>query len=390
MPGCMDYNHWQRICNDISYFRKQYGRTMSILHKQEFSIHADVNKAQTPPPKFYQSNDIYQQILDQVLIPSWQPLAPLDLPEPGSIMPTTLLPGSLDAALLISRDEQKATHCLSNVCTHRGAILCEKAIKCDEIRCPYHSRRFHMDGRMRYAPGFKQAKDFPDQNCDLPSLPLQQWGPLWFTSLRAGQSLQRCLQPMQDRVGWLPFDQFRYSAMHSRNYEFAGNWMLYVENYLDSLHIPFVHPELNTTLDFSRYRTELFPGGSLQLAIAADTEAAFELPAAAPDHGLRVAAWYFWLLPNLMFNFYPWGLSLNIVEPLGVNRTRVRFLSYIWREELLAAGAGAALHTVEMEDEAMVLSVTRGLRSALYQRGRYAPEHEAACHHFHRMLMRQP
>jgi len=353
-----------------------------------FHLTSDVAIAQTPPAAFYQSEQIYQQLLQQAFVPAWQVLGSADLlPSSGAVRPVTLLPGSLDEALLLTCDQHHQHHCLSNVCTHRGAIICEKAIKCDELRCPYHSRRFHLDGRMRFAPGFAEARDFPAADCDLPALPLQPKGPLLWTNLCATADIERWLQPVMRRVGWLPLDQFRFSAAHSRDYEFAGNWMLYVENYLDSLHIPFVHPGLNQALDFSRYSTELFANGSLQLAIAAAEESAFEVPAAAPDHGLRVAAWYFWLMPNLMLNFYPWGLSVNIVEPQGVARTRVRFMSFIWREELLQDGAGAALHTVEMEDEAMVLSVTRGMRSRLYRRGRYAPVHEAACHHFHRLLL---
>ncbi|TMH07471.1 MAG: hypothetical protein E6H79_04690, partial [Betaproteobacteria bacterium] len=35
------------------------------------------------------------------------------------------------------------------------------------------------------------------------------------------------------------------------------NWALYVENYLEGLHIPFVHPGLTKTLDLGNYRYEL-------------------------------------------------------------------------------------------------------------------------------------
>lgn len=354
-----------------------------------FRLDSAVQAAQTPPAKFYQSEQIYQRLLQQAFVPSWQVLGATDmLPASGAVTPVTLLPGSLDEALLLTCDEHHQQHCLSNVCTHRGAIICDRAMPCDELRCPYHSRRFHLDGRMRFAPGFAEASDFPNADCDLPKLPLQPRGPLLWTSLCADGGLDEWLQPVWQRVGWLPLEQFQFNAARSRSYEFAGNWMLYVENYLDSLHIPFVHPKLNQALDFTRYSTELFANGSLQLAIAAEDETAFAVPADAPDQGLRVAAWYFWLFPNLMLNFYPWGLSLNIVEPQGVAHTRVRFLSFIWREELVQAGAGAALHEVEMEDEAMVLSVSRGMRSRLYRRGRYAPVHEAACHHFHQLLLR--
>jgi choline monooxygenase len=87
-----------------------------------------------------------------------------------------------------------------------------------------------------------------------------------------------------------------------------------------------------------------------------------------------------------MLNFYPWGLSINVVRPLAVDRTRVSFLSYVWDESRLDQGAGAALDRVEREDEVIVESVQRGTRARLYTRGRYSPTREQGVHHFHRLL----
>ena len=135
-----------------------------------------------------------------------------------------------------------------------------------------------------------------------------------------------------------------------------------------------------------RYDYQLGRYASLQLAEARDGDAAFELPPASPDHGRRIAAYYWWVFPNLMLNFYPWGLSLNLVQPLAPDRTRVSFRGYVLDAGRLASGAGAALDQVEMEDEAAVESVQRGLRSRLYRSGRYSPSHERGVHHFHRLL----
>ena len=99
-----------------------------------------------------------------------------------------------------------------------------------------------------------------------------------------------------------------------------------------------------------------------------------------------MAAYYWWLFPNTMLNFYPWGLSLNFVQPLAPDRTRVSFRGYMRDVSRLAKGAGAELDQVEQEDEAAVESVQRGLRSRLYGRGRYSPSHERGVHHFHRLL----
>jgi choline monooxygenase len=64
----------------------------------------------------------------------------------------------------------------------------------------------------------------------------------------------------------------------------------------------------------------------------------------------------------------------------------VRFLSFVRDASLRAEGAGADLHRVELEDEAVVGLVQRGIRARLYRRGRYSPAHETGVHHFHRLL----
>ena len=94
-----------------------------------------------------------------------------------------------------------------------------------------------------------------------------------------------------------------------------------------------------------------------------------------------------------MLNFYPWGLSLNLVQPEAIKRTRVAFRGYVWDKSKLDIGAGAALHQVEMEDEAIVEAVQRGTGSRFYRNGRYSPTREPGTHHFHRLLcefMRRP
>jgi len=56
------------------------------------------------------------------------------------------------------------------------------------------------------------------------------------------------------------------------------------------------------------------------------------------------------------------------------------------RGRKVGRGAGAGLDRVEREDEAIVEEVQRGVRSRLYDRGRYSPARETGVHHFHQML----
>ena len=88
----------------------------------------------------------------------------------------------------------------------------------------------------------------------------------------------------------------------------------------------------------------------------------------------------------MMFNFYPWGLSVNIVKPVSLNQSKVVFLTYVLDETRLNAGAGSGLDKVEKEDEEVVENVQRGIYSRFYRHGRYSVSRETGTHHFHRLI----
>ena len=87
-----------------------------------------------------------------------------------------------------------------------------------------------------------------------------------------------------------------------------------------------------------------------------------------------------------MLNFYPWGLSVNIINPVSTNKTKVIFKSYVWDESKLDLGAGADLDKVELEDEVVVQKVQKGVASRFYNHGRFSPSMEKGVHHFHSLI----
>ena len=350
-------------------------------------IDPDIRRAATLPAKVYSDPAYFALQQDRVFARSWQFAADSSrVKAPGHVLPFTLLDGCLDEPLVITSDENAELRCLSNVCTHRGALVVEGEGHLKSLRCRYHGRRFDLDGKFVSMPEFDTTTDFPTPKDCLPKLPLEKWGPLLFTSLEPTVSFEEWIKPVNDRVSWMPLEEFRRDSKTSRDYLIGANWALYCDNYLEEFHIPYVHAGLSEQLDYNSYYTEVFPHASLQMGIARSGEPVFDLPSSHPDFGKRVAAFYFWLFPNIMLNFYPWGLSLNVVSPLGPNRTRVSFISYIWKEELRAEGVGGDLHKVEMEDEEVVESVQRGVSSRLYDRGRFSARREIGTHHFHHLL----
>lgn len=352
-------------------------------------VDADIRRARTLPSSFYSDAALYAEIRDRVFARSWQFVGDRDLVKvPGSVHPFTLLEGCLDEPLLLARDAQDRLHLMSNVCTHRGTLVAEHPGCVQHLRCRYHGRRFALDGRFLSMPEFQEAEGFPSSRDDLPKVALAGWARWLFAALEPACPLAEVLAEVEQRVGFLPFDEFKFDASRSRDYLVRANWALYCDNYLEGFHIPFVHSSLAGALDYGSYRTELFRWSNLQVGVAQGNDVeVFDLPAASPDHGQRIAAYYFWVFPNLMLNFYPWGLSVNVVKPLAVDRTRVSFLSWVFDPAKLEDSAGAEIDRVEREDEEVVESVQRGVRSRLYDRGRYSPKREQGPHHFHRLLL---
>jgi choline monooxygenase len=350
----------------------------------DFDIDPDIRNAQTPPASFYTDPNTLDAMKRRAFARSWQLVADADVVKaPGSVYPCGFLDGAIDEPLVLSRDYDDRVHCLANVCTHRGNLVCEGAGTERFLRCRYHGRRFELDGRFHSMPEFEGVTNFPSAADDLPRVPVSRWARFLFASLDPVAPLEETLKPMTDRVGWLPVEQFQHDPSRDREYVVRANWALYVDNYLEGFHIPYIHASLNAQLDYANYIVDLLPRGVLQLGTADAGADAFEQPRASVDFGKRIGAYYYWFFPNLMFNFYPWGLSINVVRPLAVDLTKVNFISYVWKPQRLDRGAGAGLDRVEREDEAVVEATHRGLRSSFYGRGRYSPARETGPHHFH-------
>ena len=360
---------------------------MTPRDMRTIDIDPDIRRARTLPAWVYSDPGVHDAQRESVFVRSWQLTGDTDrVKVPGAVYPVTLLEGAIDEPILFARDRGDRLHCFSNVCTHRGTLVCDGAGVESFLRCRYHGRRFALDGRFLSMPEFEQAENFPSPADDLPRVAFGRWGKFLFASLAPAHALEDLVRELDARCGFLPLERATCDPTRSRDYLVHANWALYCDNYLEGFHIPYVHAGLAAALDYDQYRTELFAWSSLQLGVGTDRDGSFAIPAGHPDHGRRVGAWYWWLWPNTMVNVYPWGISVNVVQPVAVDRTRVSFLSYVWDASQLDRGAGGALDRVEREDEVIVESVQRGTRSRLYERGRYSPTREPGVHHFHRLL----
>jgi choline monooxygenase len=164
---------------------------------------------------------------------------------------------------------------------------------------------------------------------------------------------------------------------------------------MDTFHIPYIHRApggLADAIELASYRTELHDGAALQWAYARNPDDGFDpalLPERFRDGDKRVFALWWFLFPNVTLNFYPWGLSVNVYEPVAGKPDRTRF---VWQHLVLDDAKYAErekrwlLAKVDAEDVHALGQVRRGAASGFAPRGRFAPGSEAGPHWFHRSV----
>ncbi len=352
-----------------------------------FIIDKDINKAETLPSKFYMNESIFELVKIKIFSKSWQWIGHEDLiDKPNSVCPLNLMDDFLDEPILLTKDQKGVISCLSNVCTHRGNLLALTPVKTKKLVCMYHGRRFNLNGDFEFMPEFEKTKNFPRECDNLFNFPIEKWGPFLFMGIDPQYDIKKVFEKINKRIGFLPLKDFSLREDLGKDYIVDANWALYCDNYLEGFHIPFVHEDLNKELDYGDYDTEIYDYFNVQVGYTNDSSIAFDFPKNHVDYGKKIAAYYFWVFPNMMFNFYPWGLSINIVKPIAVNKTKVSFIPYVYDSSKLDSGAGSILDKVEKEDEFVVQNVQRGMRSKYYDTGRFSPTREKGVHHFHLLV----
>ncbi len=351
----------------------------------KINIHPNIDEANTLPASFYREKSFFEASKEQIFAKTWQFVGDTSkVSENRSVYPFTLLENVLDEPLVLTRQKEDI-HCLSNVCTHRGKIIVEKEGKTPLLSCKYHGRCFSLDGKFKRMPEFQKAKNFPTEKDNLASVSVEEMFGLLFVNLDPSFSFEDLMNPIKERLGFLDFDKLKYREELSKSYQVDANWALYCDNYLEGLHVPFVHPALNEALDWSAYEYHTFDYCNLQVGIASEGQHHFDLPEGHPDYGKKIYAYYFWLFPNMMLNFYPWGLSFNYIRPKNHKETEVVFRTYELEGNTINF-ADFEIDATELEDEAVVQSVQKGVQSRFYESGRFSPTMEVCVHHFHQLV----
>jgi choline monooxygenase len=361
-------------------------------------INENLECAETLASRFYIDRAMFELERERIFHRTWQLVGTLsqDCGEVNGVKRTIADPESFFTAdvigepVVIVRDSAGILRAFSNVCRHRAGPIAQGAGCGHVFNCAYHGWTYTLDGRLIGTPEVDGVAFFDRSTMSMLPLRLATWREFIFVNF------DPAAPPLTDFLGNIPelAREFSFDGLahtERRDYIVHCNWKVYVDNYLDAYHIPIVHPGLMKEIDYPRYRTDTFRYHSQQLGPVKEIKSNDASDRVYPPGiGLNEAL-YFWVFPNLMFNFYPDNIQSNLIVPLSHDKTLVIFEWFFHdpaaaKTKARAAKAIGFSETVQQEDMRICEAVQRGLQSSTYSRGRYSVKRENGVHHFHMLL----
>ncbi len=344
----------------------------------------DIARASTLPAPLYFGAETFEEEKRRIFGCTWQAVGHVrQALNPGDYFTFDLI----GEPLLIVRGEDDVLRGFYNVCRHRAGNPASGCGNRKLFRCGYHGWTYRLDGALLVTPEFDGVQDFDAEEFGLAPVRIEEWFNLIFVNLDPGAG------PLQESLGELPlqaekFDFRNMKFSERRTYEMNCNWKTYIDNYLEGYHVPSVHPSLNREINYNAYTVEPYHQHVRQWTPIRGAQPGDEKARRYQQAGEDLTADYFWIFPNWMLNCYPDNVSLNIILPLGPERTLAIFEWYLPEKDLGSEAAGKALafsDEIQVEDVGICEIVQKNLRSRSYYAGRYSVKQEKGVHAFHQM-----
>lgn len=342
-----------------------------------------IERSETIPSSWYTRPEMHEADRTWIFARSWQYAGPASKVRSAGEFATALVAGN---PILLVRGKDGILRAFYNVCRHRGGPLAlEEHGTCNALQCKYHGWTYLLDGSLRGVPKFDRAELFDKKDFGLVPVAAAEWEGMLFVNLSAEAAAETPLAAVTDGIA----ERIAPAKLGSRSfvkrvtYDVRCNWKVYVDNYLEGYHLPFVHPELCSLLDTQQYVTETFPHYSLQYSPLAGTGSLYA--AGSGD------AYYYCVFPNFMLNILPGRLQTNLVVPAAHDATKVIFDYYY--DDISSPKALALIEEdlatsdrIQLEDIEICERVQEGLNSDAYDKGRFSVEMEQGVYHFQTLL----
>ena len=352
---------------------------------------------------FYTSGEIFKTELLHSITKSWACVGlARDVDAIGDVFPTTFA----GQPLLLTRADDGMIRTFHNICRHRGTVLANE-LKHGQARitCPYHAWSYALDGTLQATPHAggpyrHHCESQSSENLDLLAIPTSVWGPFIMINLSGDAPRQeQAIRPIEERLGFPDFGLLRTGPDYDRTYSINSNWKLAVENFVESYHVPMVHPELQNVNPMEDHYQIL--GGDHYVGLGGRADGvAKSLDPPLPvfpecDNADAYEALY--IFPNLMLTCLPNLLKAIILCPLAPDRTQERLVVFFVGDEAMCDDLSDTRVTVmkdwvlnvNNQDIGIIEEVQKGRASTAFDGGRFMPRQEQTSLHFQKMLAKR-
>lgn len=310
---------------------------------------------------YYTSPEVFATEQRQVFESMWFCVVRAgDLPEPGQFKKVQVGRESV----LIVRGRDRVLRAFLNICRHRGALVCsepEGRVR-RNLRCPYHSWTYGLDGTLMAAPNIASLTDADGARMDryrysLIAVALREWlGYAWVCLADDPPSFEdEVIGAAAHRLGDLrAIDNYRIDTLQVGRrvvYDVVANWKLIVENFMECYHCATIHPELTRLLpEFAQgqaAQSSVGRGAEFGPAVAGftvDGRAGFvPLPGISPQQDRRYFA--ITVKPTVFINLVPDHIIFHRMFPMSPDRTIVE-CDWLYAPDVVAAGELS--HSIEL------------------------------------------
>ncbi len=392
----MDQNHKNKTFPDILDVKKLK------------AVDKPIEAANGLPNECYISDEYLAYEKEKVFCDKWTVIGVgSSIPNPGDARPYNLL----GIPLIIIRDKDKRIRVFHNVCSHRGFKLLDKACNLKNIiRCPYHSWSYDFKGNLIATPhigglNIHQTKKFDKAQSNLKEVRSKTWMDIIFININSNEvDFKEYIKPLEQR--WSKFinnDDYKL-LVHSKDYgyfslEVKCNWKFAIENYCESYHLPWIHPELNKVSNINNhYHIQGLPNrfagqGSKKYEQHIRGNRKFNT---FPNWDRRMLknSEYIALFPNVMIGLHVDHFYVFWLEPISSNKTKEHLeMYYVGKDSAngkelkdMRKENSRFWKDVMSEDIKAVEGMQQGRSSPVYNGGNFSPVMDNPTHQFHKWV----
>jgi phenylpropionate dioxygenase-like ring-hydroxylating dioxygenase large terminal subunit len=340
----------------------------------------------------YTSPDFLQREREQIFRKTWIVAGrDSDVPNAGDRLPVEFL----DESLVLVRGHDRVVRTFRNTCRHRGTRLVSQKCTAPDIRCPYHSWTYGLDGRLRGVPKLKGFDGLDKESLGLLALRTESWGGfVWINFDPAAPPVPQYLGLLADQLAPYHLEDMR--PLLRRSWTLPCNWKAVLDQATESYHLHAVHGHsigrvidtLSTFYGLGRHHLQTIPIADFRWRPALDR---LSVPGEMQftEDQLRLFHKYV-IFPNTLINVMPYHLTVFRVFPITPDTCRFDYEFHL-RERAGIVGrlrgwltVLASLYILR-EDFGVLLPFQSGLKAASSRTIRFHRE-ECALDYFHSVV----